>query len=96
MNTSWWTTKPRSKRLARTVATVSLLQAVRQGSQADAWNGLNQPHQPPRAKHPGYTETYDESQQNSRRSLEAHGFVDQRTNGDLQVDGVDRLPGTMR
>ncbi|KAF1773919.1 Zinc finger, BED-type [Phytophthora cactorum] len=31
------------------------------------------------AKHPGYTETYDESQRTHGRSLEAHGFVDQRT-----------------
>ncbi|KAG3154411.1 hypothetical protein PI126_g9639 [Phytophthora idaei] len=31
------------------------------------------------AKHPGYTETYDESQRTHGQSLEAHGFVDQRT-----------------
>ncbi|KAG3008832.1 hypothetical protein PC121_g16768 [Phytophthora cactorum] len=31
------------------------------------------------AKHPGYTETYDESQHTHGQSLEAHGFVDQRT-----------------
>ncbi|KAG2768906.1 hypothetical protein Pcac1_g19930 [Phytophthora cactorum] len=31
------------------------------------------------AKHPGYTETYDESQQTHGQSLEAHGFVDKRT-----------------
>ncbi|KAG3198854.1 hypothetical protein PC128_g5713 [Phytophthora cactorum] len=30
-------------------------------------------------KHPGYTETYDESQRTHGQSLEAHGFVDQRT-----------------
>ncbi|KAF1791997.1 Ribonuclease H-like domain [Phytophthora cactorum] len=52
-----------------------LLQAVRRGSQADAWNGLHHLA----AKHPGYTETYDESQQTHWQSLEAHGFVDQRT-----------------
>ncbi|KAF1793677.1 Ribonuclease H-like domain [Phytophthora cactorum] len=56
-----------------------LLQAVRQGSQADAWNGLHQPHQPLRGEAPGYTKTYDESQRTHGRSLEAHGFVDQRT-----------------
>ncbi|KAG3134997.1 hypothetical protein PC128_g26121 [Phytophthora cactorum] len=31
------------------------------------------------AKHPGYTETYDESQRTHGQSLEAHGFVDKRT-----------------
>ncbi|KAG3084560.1 hypothetical protein PC121_g5373 [Phytophthora cactorum] len=31
------------------------------------------------AKCPGYTETYDESQRTHGQSLEAHGFVDQRT-----------------
>uniref|UniRef100_H3GLP2 BED-type domain-containing protein n=1 Tax=Phytophthora ramorum TaxID=164328 RepID=H3GLP2_PHYRM len=31
------------------------------------------------AKHPGYAETYDASQRTHGQSLEAHGFVDQRT-----------------
>ncbi|KAG6952069.1 hypothetical protein JG687_00013241 [Phytophthora cactorum] len=52
MNTSWWTTKPRSNDWLELWRRSVLLQAVRQGSQADAWNGLHQPHQPPRGEAP--------------------------------------------
>ncbi|KAF1786083.1 Ribonuclease H-like domain [Phytophthora cactorum] len=56
-----------------------LLQAVRQGSQATPGTGYTNLISHLAAKHPGYTETYDESQRTHGRSLEAHGFVDQRT-----------------
>ncbi|KAG2770726.1 hypothetical protein PC129_g8614 [Phytophthora cactorum] len=47
------------------------------------------------AKHPGYTETYGESQRTHGQSLEAHGFVDQHTMEIFKWMGGS-LPGTMR
>ncbi|KAG3125448.1 hypothetical protein PI124_g19262 [Phytophthora idaei] len=53
-----------------------LLQAVRKQTPGTGYTNLIS-HLA--AKHPGYTETCDESQRTHGQSLEAHGFVDQRT-----------------